>query len=289
VSQTDASRRVLKLINMLLVTEILFTKYKNLLVCIKDHLKHELLASPLEKKEFTVEILNRKYVITYCTNSEGKKLAYIITHKNSKFTTTSSETKRLLARVDKKVNVIHIIAKHPFTSYSKRLISRQSKVVVFIPHKRFTTILPNSPDQPKAEIVDETGRQRLLKTFKKPFIAYPKIKENDAVAVWIGAKVGDMVKFTYASQIAGKSIKYRLCIKDVELMDQSHKRKLNRLSESKKVGTDLEDNISDISDLDNLSDLSEDDDGTIKIKKSKPVLSDIEISASEDGMSDDDI
>ncbi|MHC1610923.1 MAG: DNA-directed RNA polymerase subunit H [Candidatus Methanospirareceae archaeon] len=65
---------------------------------------------------------------------------------------------------------------------------------------------------PKHEIMDEDEVAELLKTYKIKKEQLPKIKSSDPVIKEIKAEVGDVVRITRRSEIAGKSLSYRLVI-----------------------------------------------------------------------------
>ncbi|MCD6367859.1 MAG: DNA-directed RNA polymerase subunit H [Candidatus Aenigmarchaeota archaeon] len=66
---------------------------------------------------------------------------------------------------------------------------------------------------PQHEILSEDEKQKLLKTLNISEKQLPKILESDPVVKEIGAKVGDVIKITRDSPVAGKSIYYRIVIK----------------------------------------------------------------------------
>ncbi len=63
---------------------------------------------------------------------------------------------------------------------------------------------------PKHEVMEESEVKELLDTYKIKKEQIPKIKISDAVIKEIKAEVGDVVKITRQSRIAGKYISYRL-------------------------------------------------------------------------------
>jgi len=65
---------------------------------------------------------------------------------------------------------------------------------------------------PNHEILDESDLKKKLAEFNIEKEQMPKIKVTDPVAVYIKAKVGDVVRITRDSPTAGKAIFYRLVI-----------------------------------------------------------------------------
>ncbi|GFO96887.1 DNA-directed RNA polymerase subunit H [groundwater metagenome] len=62
------------------------------------------------------------------------------------------------------------------------------------------------------EILDETELKKTLSEFNIEKEQMPKIRVTDPAAVYIKAKVGDVVSITRESHTAGKAIFYRLVI-----------------------------------------------------------------------------
>jgi DNA-directed RNA polymerase subunit H len=65
---------------------------------------------------------------------------------------------------------------------------------------------------PKHEVMEEREVKELLDTYKIKREQLPKIKLSDAVIKEIKAEVGDVVRITRQSRIAGKVLSYRLVI-----------------------------------------------------------------------------
>ncbi len=65
---------------------------------------------------------------------------------------------------------------------------------------------------PKHEILDENELKKTLSEYNIEKEQMPKIRVTDPSAVFIKAKVGDVVRITRDSHSAGKAIFYRLVI-----------------------------------------------------------------------------
>lgn len=62
---------------------------------------------------------------------------------------------------------------------------------------------------PKHEIVSQRERTELIKKYG-PLRLFPKISAKDPQVRALGAKIGDLVRITRKSKIAGESIYYRV-------------------------------------------------------------------------------
>jgi DNA-directed RNA polymerase subunit H len=65
---------------------------------------------------------------------------------------------------------------------------------------------------PNHEILDENELIKILSEYKIEKEQMPKIHVSDPAAVYIKAKVGDVIRITRESHTAGKAIFYRLVI-----------------------------------------------------------------------------
>lgn len=66
---------------------------------------------------------------------------------------------------------------------------------------------------PKHEVMATKEKEKLLKDFNITEKQLPHILRSDPAAKEIGAKLGDVVKITRKSQVAGKCYYYRIVVK----------------------------------------------------------------------------
>jgi len=65
---------------------------------------------------------------------------------------------------------------------------------------------------PKAEIVLEDDRRKLVDTYHAQLYQFPWIKADDPISIILGAEPGDVIKITTDSETAGKSVSYRYVV-----------------------------------------------------------------------------
>jgi DNA-directed RNA polymerase subunit H len=66
---------------------------------------------------------------------------------------------------------------------------------------------------PKHELLDEKGREEVLKKFGISLRQLPRMLETDPMAKILAAKPGDVIKITRKSETAGETVYYRVVIK----------------------------------------------------------------------------
>jgi DNA-directed RNA polymerase subunit H (RpoH/RPB5) len=69
---------------------------------------------------------------------------------------------------------------------------------------------------PFHEIISEKEKSELLKKYNITIDQLPKMLNNDPVAVFVGAKPGQIVKITRESRTAKEAVAYRLVVESNE-------------------------------------------------------------------------
>jgi DNA-directed RNA polymerase subunit H len=65
---------------------------------------------------------------------------------------------------------------------------------------------------PRAEIVSEEEKQKLVKTYHAQLYQFPWIKADDPVAIILGAEPGDVIRIMTESETAGVAESYRYVV-----------------------------------------------------------------------------
>lgn len=91
---------------------------------------------------------------------------------------------------------------------------KTNKVYKSFTYTLFNSILPNHDLVPKYEILSKEQIEKELSVnyVKIDTMTLPKIFENDPQMVWLGASVGDIIKFTMLSEITIEAIGYCIVI-----------------------------------------------------------------------------
>jgi len=68
---------------------------------------------------------------------------------------------------------------------------------------------------PKHEILSEEEKNELLKRYGIQLYQLPYIAATDPIVKKLGAKIGDIIKITRESETAGRSVYYRVVVREV--------------------------------------------------------------------------
>jgi len=107
------------------------------------------------------------------------------------------------------VDVLIITSIKVSTGISKSLYSMSTSKRSFrsFTYTLFNSILPEHELVPKYEILNKSQIDQLKDCLINPDML-PSVFENDPQMIWLGARVGDVVKFVYPSEITIESIGY---------------------------------------------------------------------------------
>lgn len=156
-------------------------------------------------------------------NEKSKVKDVVITNILLVYTGTDCESKR--ANMMKLINHIRFPFANVLIITPTKISSGVAKGLQMLSHqyehrghtfKAFTynllsSVLPEHELVPRYTILSTEEVMKLKEWFIDPE-ALPKVFENDPQMVWIGANVGDVIKFTYLSEITIEAIGYCMVI-----------------------------------------------------------------------------
>lgn len=172
----------------------------------------------LSQDQFVKKITRDKYLILNSVpkNPTNDQVGFnlVLVYPNTECETKRANMIKLINYIkEPKVDVLIITPNELSSSVNKLLasLSKSSGEHEFRTYKSFTyrlltTILPDHELVPKYEFADK----ELFKEYELEEL--PKILENDPQMIWIGAKVGDVIKATFLSEVSIESINYRIVI-----------------------------------------------------------------------------
>lgn len=174
--------------------------------------------------EFANYINHHGYVIIIGNNTfRNNKLTYILLFSpDSNYVLKSPDFKSLIkSKIPK--NVLNdgldlliisqlILSKHIEKYLAKKKIKYPNIFIENYPYSKFIIEIPKHASVPKHEFAT-TDEINELNDYYKYKNNFPKILSSDSAVIWLGARVGDIIKITRISESAGKSIIYRIVIK----------------------------------------------------------------------------
>jgi len=178
----------------------------------------------IDLNQFSVNIRHFEYI--YISGKKDDRQVYILLMSpGSKFATRSPEFTKLLKPVISKhksqaLDII-IISEEPLTNHIKKAIANEflTKVAQLRienhTYDLFKTVVPEHVAVPKHEIASKEEVELFCRENYTDIDKFPMILAGDPMAVWIGARSGDVVKITRTSESAGIAIIYRRCITGV--------------------------------------------------------------------------
>ncbi len=139
---------------------------------------------------------------------------------NSKHSSKSQDFKKLLKTLPKKAERLEVmfVSEYAFTINIKKQLAmfKTENPKIYIEdfdYDKFLIEIPKHVSVPKHEIATEEEVAAYCFRHFTTRDKFPKIHVTDSPAVWIGLKIGMVVKITRVSENAGEAIAYRYCIK----------------------------------------------------------------------------
>jgi DNA-directed RNA polymerase subunit H (RpoH/RPB5) len=199
-----------------IMSDAQWKQYENLHIFAKDWRKYSQVSQPRNKESFRNDMQFMEYVdLKYTDPINHKPVIIYLFSPESKFAKKSPELKKLLNRLRKPTKVI-IVTHEPLKIHSVRAINDQAfnhlDVSVYR-HENFNIVTPKGPLCYPHRIMRHTEVNKLLNDDLCCYLVnLPKIREDDAQCIWIGAECGDVVEIKPLSSIAMESVQYRLVI-----------------------------------------------------------------------------
>ncbi len=204
--------------------------YDNL-VKMMDYRRVILDEPPLQLDQF-VEKINTNDMVTLAGKRTGQELLengdtdprgettmmIVLIKPGSVYAGKSADFKKLskVFPVGKNINInIMFVSEEPLSTHIKKYLKqyKEDNPNVHIEdydYKKFSTAVPESVMTPKHELINEEA-DKFCKQFFKNRDDFPKIPQNESMAVWLGLRPGMCVKVHRLSETAGIAISYRTC------------------------------------------------------------------------------
>lgn len=191
-----------------------YKQYKNLHIFAEKWRKYKQVTDVYDKDTFRKNMQFYQYVkLDYIHPKNGRSIQIYLLAKNSKYSNSSQDLKRLLAKIREPSDII-LVAESEFKTYSKRSIAlfKHLRVKTYL-HENFNLIVPNGPLCYPHRILKHEEVNRLLNDeLCCNLINLSQILLEDVQCIWIGAEVGDVVEIDMLSDISGQSIMYKVVV-----------------------------------------------------------------------------
>jgi DNA-directed RNA polymerase subunit H (RpoH/RPB5) len=195
-----------------------YNQYINLHTFAKDWRKYKQVTPQRDKDTFRKNMQADQYVkLEYVNDKTGKPvLIYLLSKgdkKGSKYSNSSQDLKRLLAKIKDPSDVI-LVSRNELKIYSQKAIAsfHHLRIKTYL-HENFDLVIPNGPLCYPHRILSHAEVNKLLNDdLCCALINLPKILAEDVQCIWIGAEVGDVVEITMLSDITSESIQYRVVV-----------------------------------------------------------------------------
>ncbi len=191
-----------------------FTRYQNILTFAKDWRKYEVVSDVLSTELFRDAIQRDEYVIIECNDlKKNRNVLIYLFEKNSKYSTSSQDLRKLLKKIKDPCDVI-LITYAAFNVYGRKAISTFKHLNIFTYlHVIFDLVIPHGPLCYPHRIL---SKEEVLNLCNEDLCCYlpnlPKIFDEDPQCIWIGAESGDVVEIKMLSDISGETIHYRAVV-----------------------------------------------------------------------------
>ncbi len=167
----------------------------------------------LDPETFRKNMQTNQYTKLDYMDNNGKPILIYLFTKESAYTSSSQKIKQLLSKI-KDPSIVIFVTYQPLSQFSIKAIRTYKHIVAknYL-HENFACIIPNGPMCYPHQILTHKEINELInKELCCYLVNLSKIFVEDVQCIWIGAEIGDVLKITSYSDIAGEFISYRVVI-----------------------------------------------------------------------------
>jgi DNA-directed RNA polymerase subunit H (RpoH/RPB5) len=193
--------------------EITYQIYENTIVFAEKWRKYKLLSPKLDEEKFNIHINTYDWIRIDTLDESAEKYVYIFLVFDSKKNKATSNLKKLLSSVNATSDVI-IITKIDYRAVIHKVAQSFKYLNIYnYEQKIFSAIIPEGPLCSPHEIMTKAEVNNLLNNFLYcRLVNLPELLQYDPQCVWIGAKVGDVLRIRSVSSHIGEYTQYRVVI-----------------------------------------------------------------------------
>jgi DNA-directed RNA polymerase subunit H (RpoH/RPB5) len=193
-----------------------YTKYEMLLLMLEKYRKYKIISPILNHEDFIRQLNGQEYVrVLSKDSSSNTEIASLMLTKTSKYLQTSNFNILMVkeAKFDAKTKIILVISNSKVSIHIFSAMAKINNMQIYnYLYTHFLAEIPKGPFVPIHEIMPLKEAKKLLAKTKIMPLQLPKIFEDDPQCIWIGARIGQILKLTSPSELAGMVIEYKLVI-----------------------------------------------------------------------------
>lgn len=173
--------------------------------------------------EFVKQLFQKQFYVVEGEKNDTKHLICIVAPQ-SEASNKIAQFKKLYTLltttylINKQPTVIVFLTPTPFTKFIEAAIAeeRGKQSTLQIEQYEYTLlciVVPEHENVPKHRILTADERNSVLEFHRSQASHLPQISQRDPMAVWLGAKPGDVLRIDRESEDAGRAIAYRVVTK----------------------------------------------------------------------------
>lgn len=167
----------------------------------------------MSQADFTKNMRDNGLVLIECVKVDKSPVLIVLTDIDSEIPGKKQAFLKMITFIKKYITHDIILISHKIITTS---ISEYVKSVGYnissLSFERFIIDMTRAPLVPKHRLMSEDEITILLNQLFIEKRSLPSISINDTQAIWIGAKLGDVVEITRYTESTGYSLFYRHCI-----------------------------------------------------------------------------
>jgi DNA-directed RNA polymerase subunit H (RpoH/RPB5) len=164
-----------------------------------------------DSKKFVSEFNFLNYITIQAEDDDKQSYSIVFVNNNTHYVTHSAQFISLMSKIKSdKVIIISFVEK--VSNIINALIKKNGwdKRLFLYPYRMFLTVFPLIKRYPRQTIISQ-------ETLAKDYIQdnpkdHTRISNNDTMAVWLGAKLGNIIATARTNQTTGESQGYRVAI-----------------------------------------------------------------------------
>ena len=164
-----------------------------------------------DSKKFVSEFNFLNYITIQAEDEEKQSYSIVFVNNDTQYVTHSAQFVSLMSKIKSdKVIIISFVEK--VSNIINALIKKNGwdKRLFLYPYRMFLTVFPLVKKYPKHTIISQ---EKLAHDYIQDNPKdHTRISVNDTMAVWLGAKIGDIIAIDRTNQTTGESQGYRVVI-----------------------------------------------------------------------------